>query len=173
MEQIKQSIREVADFPKEGINFYDITTLLSDNNAYQKTLDMMTDIITQKNPNKLAVIEARGFIFGSAIADRLSLPLIPIRKPGKLPYRTIDETYELEYGHNSLQIHEDAVEQGDSVVIVDDLIATGGTMAAACKLIKRLGGDIAGIIAVIALLDLNFAEKLKDYPEIDYLISYP
>ena len=171
MEQIKKYIREVPDFPKPGINFYDITTLFQDPTGFSLALDGMEKYVRSRTPNKLVAIEARGFVFGAALADRLKLPLIPCRKPGKLPYKTITEEYALEYGIDKIQIHADAISAGDRVVIVDDLVATGGTLLAACKLVERLGGTVTGISSVIGLTFLPYKEKLAGY-DLNFLIGY-
>ncbi len=171
MEQIKKYIREVPDFPKPGINFYDITTLFQDPVGFDLALDGMEQYIRSRNPNKIVAIEARGFVFGAALADRLKLSLVPCRKAGKLPYKTITEEYALEYGTDKIQIHADAVSSGDRVVLVDDLIATGGTLLAACKLVERLGGTVTGISSVIGLTFLPYKEKLSGY-DLNFLISY-
>jgi len=171
MEAIKKYIRSVPDFPKAGINFYDITTLFQNPEGFTMALDAMEKYIKSKKPTKLVCIEARGFVFGAALSDRLKLGFIPARKPGKLPYKTISEEYELEYGTDRLEIHMDAIEKGDKVVIVDDLLATGGTMLAVCKLVEQLGGEVVGISTVIGLNFLPYQDQLAGY-DINYLISY-
>jgi len=171
MEELKQFIREVPDFPKPGINFYDITTLWQDPTGFKMALDRMEEYVRSKNPARLVSLEARGFTFGGALADRLGLPFIPARKPGKLPYDTIAETYDLEYGTDTIEIHADSVSTGDRVVIVDDLIATGGTALAACKLVEKIGGEVVGISAVIDLNFLPWREKLAGY-DVNCLIAY-
>lgn len=171
MEEIKKYIRSVPDFPKKGINFYDITTLLQDPKGFEIALDEMEKYIASKKPSKLVGIESRGFVFGAALSDRLDIGFIPARKPGKLPYKTIAEEYDLEYGTDKVEIHIDAVSKGDRVVVVDDLLATGGTMKAVCKLIEQLGGEVVGISTVIDLEFLPWREKLKEY-DVNYLISY-
>ncbi len=171
MEQLKKFIREVPDFPKPGINFYDITTLFQDPDGFDMALNAMEKYIRTKSPNKLVAIEARGFVFGAALADRLQLGLIPCRKAGKLPYRTVTEEYDLEYGTDKIQIHADAITSGDRVVLVDDLIATGGTLAAAGRLVEKLGGEVVGISSVIGLTFLPYEDKLSKY-DVNYLISY-
>lgn len=171
MEDLKKYIRSVPDFPKPGINFYDITTLLMDPEGFKAALDSMEEFVRGKKAHKILSIESRGFVFGAALADRLGVGLIPARKPGKLPYKTISEEYDLEYGTDSLEIHADAVSPGEKVVIVDDLIATGGTLQAACKMVRKLGGEVVGISVVIDLSFLPWREKLKDY-DVHYLISF-
>ncbi len=171
MDDLKRFIREVPDFPKPGINFYDITTLWQNPEGFKMALDAMEKYVRSKNAAKLVSLEARGFTFGGALADRLGLAFIPARKPGKLPYDTIAETYALEYGTDTIEIHADAVSEGERVVIVDDLIATGGTVLAACKLVEKLGGEVVGISAVIDLNFLPWRDKLAGY-EVDCLIAY-
>ncbi len=171
MENLKKYIRSVPDFPKKGINFYDITTLLQDPKGFNQALDRMTEYVKSREANKIIAIESRGFIFGAAITDRLNLSFIPVRKPGKLPYQTISEEYELEYGSDKIEIHIDAVDKNEKIVIVDDLLATGGTMAAVCKVVEKLGGEITGISTVIDLNFLPWRAKLKKY-DVNYLVSY-
>jgi adenine phosphoribosyltransferase len=171
MEQLKKYIREVPGFPKPGINFYDITTLFQDPVGFDMALDAMETYVRSKRPNKIVAIEARGFVFGAALADRLELGLIPCRKAGKLPFKTITEEYALEYGTDKIQIHADAISSGDRVVVVDDLIATGGTLAAACRLVEKLGGTVVGISSVIGLTFLPYEDKLSKY-DVNFLISY-
>ncbi len=171
MDDLKKYIRTVPDFPKPGINFYDITTLLQNPEGFQKALASMEEYVRSRGAQKIVGIESRGFVFGAALADRLRLGLAVARKPGKLPYKTVAETYELEYGRDSVELHEDAVEPGEKVVIVDDLIATGGTLQAVCRLVERLGGEVAGISAVIDLSFLPWRKKLSKY-DVNCLISY-
>ena len=167
----KKHIREVPDFPKKGILFYDITTLLSNADVFKHILDDMEQKAKNLNITKLAAIESRGFIFGAPLAQRLGIPFIPLRKPGKLPYRTKRHEYTLEYGKDAIEIHEDAVGRGDKVLIVDDLLATGGTINAAVELIKECGADVAGLMFVIELNFLNGRDKLKNY-KIESLVTY-
>lgn len=171
MEHLKKYIREVPDFPKPGINFYDITTLFQNPKGLKLALDAMEVFIRSKAPNKIVAIEARGFILGAALADRLGIGLIPCRKMGKLPYKVITEEYTLEYGVDRIQMHADAIEPGERVVIVDDLIATGGTLLAACRLVEKLGGQVGGISCVIGLSFLPFKDVLQKY-DVNYLIGY-
>lgn len=171
MEKLKSYIREVPDFPKPGILFYDITTLMEAPEGFSMALDAMEKYARLVKADKIVAIESRGFIFGAALADRLKLPLISARKPGKLPSKTISQEYALEYGTDKLEMHADSIVKGDRVVVVDDLIATGGTLKAVCAMVERLGGEVAGISAVIALTFLPFAEALSDY-DVNYLISY-
>lgn len=171
MDNLKKFIREIPDFPKPGILFYDITTLFEHPDGYKIALDQLTDFVTERNGNKIVAVEARGFIFGGALADRLQLKMELARKPGKLPFDTIEQEYDLEYGTDKLELHTDAIQKGDRVIIVDDLLATGGTVKAVCQLVERLGGEVAGIAAVIDLSFLPWREKLADY-DVKYLISY-
>ena len=171
MDKLKEYIRSVPDFPKAGINFYDITTLLQNNVSFTFALDAMEEYLKSKNPTKIVGIESRGFIFGAALADRLKLSFIPARKPGKLPSTTVFEEYELEYGNDRIEMHDDSISEGDKVVIVDDLLATGGTMEAVCKIVEKLHGEVVGISTVIDLSFLPWREKLEKY-DVSYLISY-
>lgn len=168
---LKSSIREIPDFPKKGILYYDITTLLKDPLAFHEVLDRLTAPYLNKDIQKVVAIESRGFIFGAPLAERLNAGFVPVRKPGKLPAETIEESYDLEYGADKLCIHQDAVSEGERVLLVDDLLATGGTMGAAINLLKRIGGDIVGIALVIELPGLNGREKLGEIP-IFSLLSY-
>ena len=152
------------NFPKEGIDFIDITTILQDAEAYKAALDMMKDKVKNFGEFDLfAASESRGFLFGAPLAYSLGKGLVPIRKKGKLPYKTIQVEYDLEYGSGFLEMHEDAVKPGQRVVIVDDLLATGGTMEANIKLIRQLGGEVAGILFFVELSFLKGREKLKEY----------
>jgi len=154
MEGLKRIIREVPDFPKPGILFYDITTLLRDGDAFKKAIDIFADRYIGKNIDAIVGIEARGFIFASALAYRLGTGFIPVRKPGKLPYKTIQKTYELEYGTDTLEMHEDAVSKGDRILLIDDLIATGGTAKAVADMITEQGGELveAGFVVELEFL---------------------
>lgn len=171
-ELIKSRIRDVKDFPREGIVFKDITTVLRDAEAFKHAVDLLAEHYKKQKIDYIAGIEARGFIFGSAIAYRLGKGFIPIRKPGKLPSKTERMTYELEYGTDSLEIHVDAVEPGKNVLIVDDLLATGGTAEAAIKLVKKIGGVIVGIAFVVELEFLKGREKIPDDCKITRLINF-
>ena len=157
---LKQHIRHVPDFPKAGILFYDITTLLRDAAGLRTTIDLLSTPYEEKGIDVVVGIESRGFILGAAVAERIGAGFIPIRKPGKLPAKSIKETYDLEYGKDALEIHADAVEQGQRVLIVDDVLATGGTAAAAAQLVKKLGGELHGLAFLIELLVLNGKSKL-------------
>ena len=171
MEQLKKYIRSVPDFPKPGINFYDVTTLFQDPVGFNLALDGMEQYVRSRKADKIVAIEARGFILGAALADRLNIGLVPARKPGKLPWRTITEEYSLEYGTDRLQMHADAVRKGERIVIVDDLIATGGTLGAACELVEQLVGEVVGISSVIGLSFLPYREHLAGY-DLHHLIAY-
>jgi len=171
MSDVSQYIRAVPDFPKPGIKFYDITTLLQDPAGFKQAVDALEKYVRTVNAQKLLAIESRGFFFGAALADRLGLSLVPARKPGKLPYRTVAEEYDLEYGTDKLELHVDAIAKGERVVVIDDLIATGGTLLAACRLVERLGGVVAGVAAVVELSFLPWREKLAPY-DVHYLVSF-
>jgi adenine phosphoribosyltransferase len=162
-DQLKKLIREVPDFPKKGILFYDITTLLKDKAGYATLIDVLAERYIGKGVDLLLGMEARGFIFGPALAYRLSAGFVPVRKPGKLPAATTRVEYDLEYGSNVLEVHEDAIEKGQRVLIVDDLLATGGTAEATAKLATKLGADIAGLAFVVELDFLKGRDKLKPY----------
>jgi adenine phosphoribosyltransferase len=166
---LKQHIRDVPDFPEPGIMFRDITTLLANAEIFRKTIDAMTG--PYSNIDKVVVIESRGFIFGTPIAYALNAGVVPVRKPGKLPAKTFAEEYALEYGTNTLEIHQDAIQPHERVIIVDDLLATGGTVEAAIKLVNRFGGEIAGISVLAELVDLKGRDRLGDYP-IHSLVTY-
>ena len=159
-EPLKQLIRTVPDFPKPGILFYDITTLLKDKTGFAKLIDALAAYYIEKKIDLVLGIEARGFIFGPALAYRLNAGFVPVRKPKKLPATTARVTYDLEYGTDSLEIHLDAVTPGQRVIIVDDLLATGGTMAATVKLVRQLGGEIAGLGFAVELDFLKGRTKL-------------
>jgi adenine phosphoribosyltransferase len=156
-------IRDIPDFPKKSIIFKDITTLLQDKKAFKHSIDLMAENYKDKKIDFVVSVEARGFIFGSALAYKLDAGFIPVRKKGKLPYKTISEKYELEYGVDELFMHEDAVEKGKNVLIIDDLLATGGTIKAVASMVEKLGGKIIGFGFLIELLFLNGKQKLKDY----------
>jgi adenine phosphoribosyltransferase len=167
--ELEKIIRDVPDFPKKGIIFKDITTLLKDTAAFKYTIDMMVEKYKDKGIGKIIGIESRGFIFGGAVAYLLGCGFVPARKPGKLPAEKISESYTLEYGENTLELHTDAIEAGEKVVIVDDLLATGGTAAAVAKLVEQLKGKIEGFEFLIELGFLNGKEKLEGYPVYSYL----
>jgi adenine phosphoribosyltransferase len=157
---LKQRIRHVPDFPKAGILFYDITTLLRDPQGYKTTVDQLSTPYLDQRIDTVVGIESRGFILGGAVATRLGAGFIPVRKPGKLPAKAIKEGYNLEYGKDAVEIHEDAIEKGQRVLIVDDVLATGGTAAATVRLVRRLGGELYGLAFLIELLFLDGKQKL-------------
>ena len=163
MIDIAPIIRDVPDFPKEGIVFKDITPLLTNPAAMKDIADRLAELFADKQIDLVAGIEARGWIFAPLLAERLGAGFVPIRKPGKLPYKKISRSYGLEYGTNTIEVHTDAVQAGQRVLMVDDLLATGGTMVAACELIEELGGQIAGVAFVIELSFLPGRSKLKKY----------
>ncbi len=157
---LKQMIRSVPDFPKPGINFFDITTLLKDPAGLQATIDALAAPYADTRIDVVVGIESRGFILGSAVAQQVGAGFIPARKPGKLPAKAIKEVYELEYGKDAIEIHADAIEKGQRVLIVDDVLATGGTAAATTRLVKQLGGELHGLAFLIELTFLNGKSKL-------------
>ena len=168
---LKQHIRHVPDFPKPGILFYDITTLLRNPGGLKATIDQLSGPYVGQGIDAVIGIESRGFILGSAVADRIGAGFIPIRKPGKLPAKCMRESYALEYGTDALEIHEDAVQTGQRVLIVDDVLATGGTAAAAARLVRQLGGELCGLAFLIELLFLSGKAKLpgqKVYSVLQY-----
>ncbi len=169
--KLKEYIHDIPDFPKEGIIFKDITTLLIDPDAFKLTLDTLYESFKDSGITKIASAEARGFIFGAPLAYMLGAGFIPLRKPGKLPYETDSEEYELEYGTDKIEAHVDAFKKGDRVLIVDDLLATGGTALAAARLVEKSGADIAAIAFVVELDFLEGRAKLGDY-EIYSIIHY-
>jgi len=169
--ELADLIRDVPDFPKKGIIFKDITTLIKNNLGLSETAEKLYNLAKNKQITKVAGIESRGFIFGGILADKLNAGFVPIRKPGKLPAETISESYSLEYGNDSIEIHKDAVQKGDRVLLHDDLLATGGTMEAACKLIEKLGGEVIQISFVVELDPLNGRAKLEKY-EVHSLIHF-
>ena len=160
---LERYIRGVPDWPKKGILFRDITPLLADAKAFAAAIDALCVGFTDVGVEYVAAVEARGFIFGAAVARKLGVGFVPIRKKSKLPFKTESITYDLEYGTDTLEVHNDAVKKGAKVLMVDDLLATGGTMAAACKLIEKIGGQIVGISFLIELCDLAGREKLGGY----------
>jgi len=168
---LKSVIRHVPDFPQPGILFYDITTLLKNGEALAETITQLGQQYKEKQIDVIVGMESRGFIFGVPLAHQLGIGFVPIRKPGKLPSEKINESYTLEYGTNSLEIHVDAIEEGQKVLVVDDLLATGGTAEATCNLIERLGGDVVGVAFVVELTFLNGREKLANY-DVFSLIKY-
>ena len=171
MDDLKKLIREVPDYPKPGILFYDLTTLLKDKGGFHLLIDRLCDHYKGRAIDVVAGIEARGFIFAPALAYRLGAGFVPVRKPNKLPAKTASVSYSLEYGTDTLEIHEDAVKQGQSVIICDDLLATGGTAAATAKLVEKLGGKVEGAAFAVELTFLNGRSKL-DGLDIFSLIQY-
>ena len=170
-EELKQYVRDVPDFPQPGIVFRDITPLLGRKELFREVVSMMSNRWTDTPPDLVAAIEARGFIPGAAIAVKLNAGFVPIRKIGKLPWKTINDAYQLEYGANELEVHSDAVEPGQKVLIVDDVLATGGTAAAAVRLIRKLGGEVIGVQVLIELEALG-GRKLLDGVEVVSEIVY-
>ena len=171
MEDLKAHIREVPDFPKPGINFYDITTLLQDPLTLRMTVDRFVWLFARKHVDKVVGIESRGFMFAPIVAYNLNAGFVPVRKPGKLPYHKIRETYDLEYGTDSIEMHNDAIQPGEHVLIVDDLVATGGTALAAAKMVEAQGGKVEGFGFIIELTFLPGRQKLQGY-EVESLIRY-
>jgi adenine phosphoribosyltransferase len=164
LENLKQYIRSVPDYPKEGIIFHDITPLLQNSKAFGLAIDAMAEALIDKEVEYLIGVEARGFIFASALAYKLGIGLVIVRKLGKLPFQTINASYDLEYGKDILEVHKDAISGGSKVVLVDDLLATGGTSAAVGELVKKLGGEIVGYLFLVELTELNGRQKLKPQP---------
>ena len=162
-QRLKAKIRDVPDFPKQGIIFKDITPVLSDPKLFKGVIDLFVKRLKGKRIAKIAAIDARGFLFGGAMAEKLGAGLVPIRKKGKLPYKTFEKTYELEYGTATISIHQDAFKKGERVVLIDDLLATGGTAAAAAKLIEKAGGQLVEIDFLVELGFLKGRGKLKGY----------
>jgi adenine phosphoribosyltransferase len=161
MDYLKSKIRHVPDFPKAGILFYDVTTLLQDRDGFRGAIDGLTEPFEQSNIDLVIGIESRGFIFGAAVADRIGAGFSPVRKAGKLPSTTMRAAYNLEYGTDALEIHDDAVKAGQRVLIVDDLLATGGTAKATSDLVRRLGGEVCALTFLIELVALNGRVKLS------------
>lgn len=161
---LSKFIRDIPDFPREGILFRDITPLLNNPQAFKKSILSLAKLIKDKEVDIIVAPESRGFIFGSALAYKLGCGFAPVRKPGKLPYRTYKISYDLEYGKDSLEIHQDAFKKGAKVLVVDDLLATGGTAKAIVKLVKRMGGKISGVLFLIELSQLKGRRRLKDFP---------
>ncbi|SNX52646.1 adenine phosphoribosyltransferase [Thermoanaerobacterium sp. RBIITD] len=163
LDDVKSLIREIPDFPRKGIGFKDITPVLKDKDAFSYSVNMLADALKGRNVDLIAGPEARGFLFGAPLAYKMGIGFIPVRKPGKLPAETIKYEYELEYGMDSLEIHKDAIKKGKRVVIVDDLLATGGTIFAAAKLIEELGGIVDCILFLTELTFLDGRKKLDGY----------
>lgn len=171
MDDLKSYIREIPDFPKPGINFFDITTLLADPLALRMTVDRFVWLFASRHVDKVVGMESRGFLFGPIVAYDLLAGFVPVRKPGKLPAETVETRYELEYGTDALQMHADAIHPGERVLIVDDLIATGGTARATADLVESSGGEVAGFGFIIELGFLEGRRKLGGY-EVESLIAY-
>lgn len=169
--ELKDYIRNIKDYPKEGILFRDITTLLKDKDAFKFAIDKMAEQVKDKKVDLIVGAESRGFLIGSALAYKMNSGFIPVRKKGKLPYKTISEEYALEYGTDTLFMHEDAIKKGDNVLVVDDLIATGGTALAMIKMVEKLGGTVIGSSFLIELKELNGRKEIEKYP-INVLIKY-
>ena len=161
---LRNAIRDVPDFPKKGIVFKDVTPILRDPKLFRGAVGLLADALKGQSIDRIAAIDARGFLFGAALAERLKIGLVPIRKAGKLPYKTYEESYDLEYGSNTVAIHQDAFDPGDHVALVDDLLATGGTAAAAARLIEKAGGKVAAVLFLVELAFLNGRAKLAKYP---------
>jgi len=169
--EIKNAIREVPNFPKEGILFKDITTLLTQGHLFREVVDEIASLYQSKKIEKIVGIESRGFIFGSAVAYKLGVGIVPVRKKGKLPYKTVSATYLLEYGTDTLEMHEDALKPGTRVLVVDDLLATGGTAKAAAELVQKLGANLTAFAFLIELEFLKGRKKLNGY-EVLSLVKY-
>lgn len=168
---LKEKIRVIENFPKEGISFKDITTLIGDSEGLKASIDSIVDYLKDKNIDLIVGPEARGFIFGVPVAYALGVGFVPVRKPGKLPAETISVTYDLEYGSDEIQIHKDAIKPGQRIAIVDDLLATGGTVEAVTKLVEQAGGIVSSIDFVTELTDLKGREKLQGY-DVMSLVEY-
>lgn len=171
MEHLRQLIREVPDFPKPGINFYDITTLLKDADGLRQTIDALADLTSDEKVDTVIGVESRGFIFAAPLAYKLGAGFVPVRKPKKLPAEKVSVSYDLEYGQDTLEMHKDAVGEGHRVLIVDDLLATGGTAKAVVDLVEGLGGKVAGLLFVVELDFLKGRNKFNGY-DVRSLISY-
>ena len=171
MEKLKSFIRNVPDFPHEGIQFKDVSTLFQSQEGFSMALDGLVEIYKDQKIDKIAGVESRGFILGAALADRLKVGFLMIRKKGKLPWKAVSQSYDLEYGTDELELHIDAVQEGEKVLVVDDLLATGGTLEAAGKLVEQLKGEVMGMTCVVELTGLPGREKLKDY-DVTSLITY-
>lgn len=169
---LKSKIRDIPDFPKPGIVFKDLTTLLRDKDAFGYVIDVFAEYFAEMKPKYIAGIEARGFILGPAIAHKLNVGFIPVRKPGKLPARVVSESYQLEYGTDTLEVHEDCVSKGDTVVLIDDLLATGGTAQAAYKLLNKVGADVICIGFVVELGFLDGRKKMPEGVEVFSIIDF-
>lgn len=172
MRKVEDYVRTIPDFPEKGIMFRDITTVLKDPDGFELAIDEMQQFLEGLDFDVIAGTESRGFIFGTPIAYNLHKPFVLIRKKGKLPAETVEQTYDLEYGTATIEMHKDSIQPGQKVVLVDDLIATGGTIEAAAKLVEKLGGKVVKMIFLMELAGLRGRERLKDY-DIDAVITYP
>ncbi|CAM3447207.1 adenine phosphoribosyltransferase [Aequorivita lipolytica] len=168
---LSKFIRNVEDFPKAGVQFKDVTPLLGNSEAMESCIEQLLALIGDQKIDKVAAIESRGFFFGTLLAQRLNAGFVPIRKPGKLPYKTLKEPYQLEYGLNALEIHEDAIKKGERVLLHDDVLATGGTARAACNLIEQLGGEIVQCNFLLEIEFLNGIQKLRKH-SVQSLLKY-
>lgn len=174
LEYLKNSIKSIQDYPKPGILFRDVTSLLEDPKAFALSIDLIVERFKQAGITKVVGTEARGFLFGAPVALGLGVGFVPVRKPGKLPRKTLSETYELEYGTDKLEIHTDAIKAGDRVLVVDDLLATGGTIDATVKLIRQLGGEVTDAAFIINLFDLGGEQRLSDVGVTSFsLVPFP
>jgi len=172
MDELKKTIREVPDYPKPGILFYDITTLLKDAGAFRTVIDILTERYRGKGIKKILGIDSRGFIFAPCVAYNLGAGFVPVRKKGKLPAETLSVDYELEYGSNTIEIHRDSLEPGEKVVIIDDLIATGGTAAATARMVEELGAELVEMAFMIELTFLKGRENLPEDTEVFSILKY-
>ena len=160
---LRTLIRDIPDYPKEGILFFDITPLLGDPAGFRRAIDLLAERFTSAGATKIVAAEARGFIFGAALAYKMGIGFVPVRKPGKLPYKTVSVSYDLEYGSDTLCMHEDALLKGEKVLVIDDLLATGGTLSGVIDLVEHFGAEIVGVGVVIELAFLNGKEQLRSY----------
>lgn len=172
VQNLEKHIRNIPDFPVKGIQYKDITTLIKNGEMLAQAVDYLYDPYRHEEIQKIVAVEARGFIFGGALSYKLNIGFVPVRKPGKLPADTVIEEYDLEYGKDSIEIHRDAIKKGEKVLVIDDLLATGGTAAACCRLVEKLGGNIVGLSFLIELTDLKGRDLLNKY-EVFSLISFP
>lgn len=172
MKQLQDYIRSIPDFPKPGILFRDVTGVLDSGEGLRLAVDEMTKSLARVDFDIVAGMEARGFLFGAPIAYKFGTGFVPVRKKGKLPRETVEQTYDLEYGQATIEIHKDAIQPGQRVVIVDDLLATGGTAEAAAKLVEKLGGTVVKMLFLIELVDLGGRERLAKYP-VESLVGFP
>lgn len=172
MSKVEDFIISIPDFPQPGIIFRDVTGILKDAQGLRMGVDEMLDLIKDKDVDLIAGLEARGFMFGMPMAYKLGKPFVPVRKKGKLPRETVEKTFDLEYGSATIEIHKDAIKPGQKVILVDDLIATGGTLKAAAELVEELGGTVAGVVTLIELAGLKGRDLLKGY-EVKSVVTYP